>query len=225
VTTARLASAFLLAALLVAGCAIVTSPSGSTDAGPSAAIASEAAPSPSVASDAPSAVASTDDVAVGSCQELATPTTAQTEGPYFTAGSPEKANFVEDGMPGTKLTLTGLVVDTGCRPLANAKVDLWQADASGVYDNSGYRLRGHVFTKADGRFTIHTVVPGEYPGRTPHIHMKVTPQGGGTLTTQLYLPTSGSTNEADGIFRQGLLVDLTDGADGLTAAYTFVLAA
>lgn len=55
-------------------------------------------------------------------------------------------------MAGTVLVVSGFVVGTDCTPLANAKVDVWQADASGEYDNrGGHRLRGYVMTDASGR--------------------------------------------------------------------------
>ena len=73
--------------------------------------------------------------------------------PYFTAGSPETSTLVQDGMAGTRLMLSGFVVTTACVPIPGAVVDIWQADASGTYDNSGYKLRGHVHTDASGRFT------------------------------------------------------------------------
>jgi protocatechuate 3,4-dioxygenase beta subunit len=39
-----------------------------------------------------------------------------------------------------------VVLTRACRPVAGALGDLWHADAAGVYDNKGFRLRGHVFT-------------------------------------------------------------------------------
>ena len=158
-----------------------------------------------------------------SCAAPATPTIAETEGPYFKAGSPEKASLVETGMGGTRVTLTGLVVTTACAPIAGATIDIWQADASGVYDNAGYRLRGHVLTDAAGRFVVETIEPGEYPGRTEHIHVKLTPPGGSTLTTQVYFPGV-PANDADGIYSPSLLLAVTPAAAGLAAAFTFVLA-
>src|SRR5439155_1396739 len=83
------------------------------------------------------------------------------------------------------LALSGRVLSRDCRPIAGARLDFWQAEASGSYDNAGYRLRGNQTSESDGRYALDTVVPGEYPGRTEHIHVKVQPAGGGTLTTQL----------------------------------------
>src|SRR5438309_2144885 len=52
-----------------------------------------------------------------------TPTPAETEGPYFKAGSPDQSNLDGAGQAGTVLHLTGYVTDTSCRPVAGALVD------------------------------------------------------------------------------------------------------
>ena len=133
------------------------------------------------------------------------PTPAQTEGPYFTPNSPLRRSIVPAGAVGVRLTLTGRVLTTAGKPVARALIDFWQADAGGVYDNSGYRFRGHQLTDAKGRYALTTVVPGLYPGRTKHIHVKVQPRGGSILTTQLYFPGV-ARNRSDSIFRSALLV-------------------
>jgi len=201
------------------------SPSAAISAAPSASDASSAASDASSAgSDSSSSGSDSSSSAVAACSAPASPTPSQTEGPYFTAGSPEKSSLVEPGMDGTPLTLTGFVVTTECTPIVGAKVDVWQADAGGTYDNAGYRLRGYVVTDATGRYTIETIVPGEYPGRTEHIHVKVTPSGGATLTTQLYFPGV-SANDADGIYSPDMLLDVMPQGDGFVGTFTFVLAA
>ena len=133
------------------------------------------------------------------------PTPAQTEGPYFTPDSPLRRSIVPAGAAGTRLTLTGRVLTTGGRPALRALVDFWQADAGGAYDNSGFRFRGHQFTDANGRYALTTVVPGLYPGRTRHIHVKVQRRGGAVLTTQLYFPGV-TANRNDSIFQSALLL-------------------
>jgi protocatechuate 3,4-dioxygenase beta subunit len=133
------------------------------------------------------------------------PTPAQTEGPYFTPNSPLRRSIVPAGAAGVRLTLTGRVLTTSGKPVPRALIDFWQADAGGVYDNSGYRFRGHQLTDAKGRYALTTVVPGLYPGRTKHIHVKVQPRGGSILTTQLYFPGV-ARNRSDRIFRSALLV-------------------
>jgi protocatechuate 3,4-dioxygenase beta subunit len=151
-------------------------------------------------------------------------TPAQTEGPYYTANPPETNSLFQPGMAGTKILLTGYVLDEQCRPIPGARVDFWQADAAGQYDNQGYTLRGYQITDAEGRYAMETVIPGEYPGRTPHIHVKVTPPGGQTLTSQLYLPGA-VANTTDRIFSPELVVDLTEDTDGFIGTFSFVVRA
>lgn len=147
---------------------------------------------------------------------------AQTEGPYYTPHPPRRTSFVGKGTAGTRLLLSGRVLDRKCHPVAGARVDFWQADGRGIYDNEGYRFRGWQRTNAQGRYRLLTVVPGQYPGRTEHIHVKVTPPGGSTLTTQLYFPNS-DTNEGDGIFSSALVVHLTTSTTPWRAGFTFVV--
>ena len=157
------------------------------------------------------------------CDDGDGPTPEQTEGPYFTPDSPEKTNLAADVDAGTKLVLTGSVLSTDCRPLERALLDFWQADDGGNYDNEGYRLRGHQFTNSRGSYELTTVVPGIYPGRTRHIHVKVQAPGGPVLTTQLYFPGE-TKNESDGIFRDECLIDVRDSSDGKVGVFTFVVA-
>ncbi len=156
------------------------------------------------------------------CGDDDEPTLEQTEGPFFTPDSPERASLLEPGMAGERLVVSGFVLTTGCRPVAGALLDFWQADDAGEYDNEGYRLRGHQFAGEDGAFRLETIVPGLYPGRTRHIHVKAQAPGQPVLTTQLCFPDE-PANEADGIFSQALLMDVQDAAQGKTATFTFAL--
>src|SRR5438046_3268496 len=183
-----------------------------------AACGGQASPRP-VATSSPATASATSE-ASGQCSGQPTP--AQTEGPYFKPGSPMRTSLVEPGMAGTRLALSGRVLSRDCRPIAGARLDFWQADASGSYDTAGYRLRGNQTSESDGRYALDTVVPGEYPGRTEHIHVKVQPAGGGTLTTQLYFPGV-SRNQQDSIFDPRLLLTVKTSPSGLTAIYDFVL--
>ena len=126
------------------------------------------------------------------CNGVLTP--RDQEGPYYTPGSPERANLFEEGMAGVPILVFGHVFDPECNPVAGAKVDFWQADAAGVYDNAGYTLRGHVIADEDGAYAMTTIEPGVYPGRPPHIHAKIfAPDGRELLTTQLYITASQET--------------------------------
>jgi protocatechuate 3,4-dioxygenase beta subunit len=151
------------------------------------------------------------------------PTPPQTEGPFFTPRSPRRRRIAPPGASGTRLTLTGRVLTTGGRPIPRALLDFWQADGRGVYDNSGYRFRGHQLADSRGRFVLQTVVPGLYTGRTRHIHVKAQAPRGRVLTTQLYFPGE-ARNREDGLFDAELLVRrLRRVRGGRVARFDFVL--
>jgi protocatechuate 3,4-dioxygenase beta subunit len=156
------------------------------------------------------------------CHASGEATLAQTEGPYFKPSSPERIELFEEGMAGQPIELTGLVLTRDCKPVQGVLLDFWQADGKGDYDNAGFRLRGHQFTDADGRYRLRTVVPGLYPGRTRHIHVKVQPRGGRVLTTQLYFPGE-QQNRSDGLFRKSLLVRTAKNAGWLAGRFDFVV--
>ncbi|MDQ6910632.1 MAG: hypothetical protein M3Z84_07620 [Actinomycetota bacterium] len=152
---------------------------------------------------------------------MATPSV--TEGPYFKAGSPAATTLTGPAVAGTSLLVTGHVLNPNCAPMVGALLDFWQADGNGQYDNSGYRLRGHQFTDSQGGYRLETVIPGEYPGRTQHIHVKVQAPGGPVLTTQLFFPGS-PRNAQDSIFNGALLMQVSSSAS-TTATYDFILPA
>jgi protocatechuate 3,4-dioxygenase beta subunit len=134
----------------------------------------------------------TTDAAAVSC--ILTP--EQTEGPYYISGEKLRRN-ITDGHPGTPMQLRTFVVDaTTCRPIKNAAVDVWHADAAGVYSGFGSGassrtfMRGIQRTNAQGLAQFRTVYPGWYQGRTVHIHVKVHVGGNVVHTGQLYFPDS-----------------------------------
>jgi protocatechuate 3,4-dioxygenase beta subunit len=146
------------------------------------------------------------------CGSLTQP---QTEGPYYSPNTPERNILFEEGMEGTKLILAGYVLDQDCNPVPNAWLDFWQADARGEYDNAGYRLRGHQYTDEQGRYYLETVLPGLYQSRPiEHIHVKVRPEGGEEITSQLYFPNQPV---------EGLTVQLEDRGDYTVGYFNFVV--
>jgi protocatechuate 3,4-dioxygenase beta subunit len=184
------------------------------------AVESSAAPEAGAAVEAPPPAAPTVPVPVS----LAL-TPAQTEGPYFKSGSPQRDSLLEPEMAGTRLIITGRVLTPDGTPVASAKLDFWQADDRGAYDNAGYRLRGHLFTDGSGMYRLETIVPGLYPGRTRHIHVKVQAPGGPVLTTQLYLPDEPG-NTRDGIYNPALLMTVQERTpDRILAWFDFIVAA
>lgn len=148
---------------------------------------------------------------------------AQTSGPYYTPHAPVRRNVRQPGTIGTPLVLTGAILDSGCRPIPRARVEFWQADGNGVYDNTGFTLRGTQYADRNGRYRLVTVIPGQYPGRTEHIHVKITPPGQPAFITQLYFPGS-TSNDEDGIFSPQMVISVsTDTPRLMRAAFTFVL--
>ncbi|MFE9608449.1 carbohydrate-binding protein [Streptomyces sp. NPDC006012] len=156
------------------------------------------------------------------CDDGDDPTPEQIEGPYFKPNSPQRSSLLEPGMPGTPLTVTGYVFGRACLPISGVLLDFWQADTNGAYDNTGFRLRGHQFTNAQGAFTLTTIVPGLYPGRTRHLHVKLQAPGRPVLTTQLYFPNE-PRNATDSIFDPRLLMTVRDAGGGREASFDFVL--
>ncbi|MGI5242443.1 carbohydrate-binding protein [Dactylosporangium sp. CA-139066] len=145
----------------------------------------------------------------------------QIEGPYFKPNSPERTS-IATGLPGTRLTLSGFVFGIACQPIAGALLDFWQADDSGAYDNTGFRLRGHQYTDARGAYALSTIVPGLYPGRTRHIHVKVQAPNRPVLTTQLYFPGE-PRNSTDTLYDPALLMTVRNGNNGREASFDVVL--
>ncbi len=144
-------------------------------------------------------------------------TPSQTEGPFYPAALP--ADMDNDLVQvrgqqaralGTVLHLEGRVLDVDGRPVDGALIEIWQCDSRGIYDHPRQRGRerrdsafqgyGRMMVGGDGRYGFRTLKPVAYPGRTPHIHLKVATSAGLRLTSQLYV-AGDPGNERDGIFR------------------------
>ena len=157
------------------------------------------------------------------CRDGDEPTPRQGAGPFYTPDTPQRASLLEPDLPGTRLVLVGNVLQTTCQPLAGVLLDFWQADDAGRYDNQGYTLRGHQFSDANGQYRLETIVPGLYPGRTRHIHVRVQAPHTRAITTQLYFPDV-SQNGRDFIYDPLLLVQTLDPSpQGMKAQFDFVL--
>jgi protocatechuate 3,4-dioxygenase beta subunit len=126
--------------------------------------------------------------AAKTCMRL---TPEQEEGPFYVDLGKVRANIVE-GQAGVPLDLRVRVIDhERCAPVANAAVDLWQCNASGVYSDEQSEgtvgqtyLRGIQFTDSEGYADLQTIYPGHYAGRATHIHIKV--HIGGKRTKKSY---------------------------------------
>ena len=138
--------------------------------------------------------------------------------------------------------LYGKVVDVNGRPMAGLRVEIWQCDANGRYrhprdrqniaEDPNFQGFGHTFTDDEGRYRFRTIRPVPYPGRTPHIHAAVFPEGSRPFVTQIYVAGE-ALNLRDGLFmrvpealRPLLLaefVPIEDPVASLAAEFDFVL--
>jgi protocatechuate 3,4-dioxygenase beta subunit len=144
------------------------------------------------------------------------PTPAQTAGPFYPLALPPDADndlihiAGQNGMAkGTVTYLSGRVLDSDGRPIAAARVEIWQCDAGGRYhhvrdDRAGLPLDdnfqgyGQTTTDAAGGYRFVTIRPVAYSGRTPHIHFSITGAGFPRLITQMYIAGE-PQNERDGV--------------------------
>jgi protocatechuate 3,4-dioxygenase beta subunit len=149
-------------------------------------------------------------------------TPKETIGPAFKPNSPLKNDFREPGVTGVPVDLSGFVLDRKGKPIRGAILDFWHADADGHYDFTGFRCRGHQLTETNGRYALQTIMPGLYPGRTRHYHVRLQAAPGPILTTQLYFPGE-RRNATDFLFRRDLLLRIRDTKDGRSANFNFVL--
>lgn len=149
-------------------------------------------------------------------------TGADIEGPFYRPGAPARSDLREH-RAGVPLLLEGRVM-SGCRPLAGAEIDLWQADHSGAYDLAGFGLRARLRTDADGRYRIATLMPGHYLNgaryRPAHLHVKVRVQGVVRLTTQLYFEGD-PYNADDAWFHPSRALHLVRRGDEALARFDF----
>jgi protocatechuate 3,4-dioxygenase beta subunit len=142
----------------------------------------------------------------GSGASAATKTPAATEGPFYPRPSMRMADVDNDLVKvsgrveeagGKVILLKGRVLDANGQPRAGVRVEIWQCDMNGKYlhpgdrsdvaYDSGFQGFGHDITGADGSYSFRTIEPTVYPGRTPHIHVKVLDGSSELLTTQFYL--------------------------------------
>lgn len=140
----------------------------------------------------------------------AIPTPRQSEGPFYPPANlvgGSDADLLKSGFKGSEMTVFGKLVLPDGSPVAGRRLDLWQADADGNYHHRraggnpdpAFDGFGQVVTGPDGSYRFRTVMPGEYPGRTRHLHFKVWSGVVDTLTTQMYFPDEPG-NARDGLF-------------------------
>ena len=123
----------------------------------------------------------------------ATPACAPTRpdglGPFYEPNAPERDKT------GQGLVISGTVRSArGCHALEGARIEWWSANSRGDYDAAH---RATQQADADGRYHYTTDFPGRYPGRPPHVHVRVTAPGHRTLVTQVYPRQAQTALDAD----------------------------
>jgi protocatechuate 3,4-dioxygenase beta subunit len=149
-------------------------------------------------------------------------TPQETAGPFFLPNSPLKADFRESGLTGIPCRVSGFVLDRRGKPISGALLDFWHADGDGQYDLQAFRCRGHQFSDASGHYELETVVPGLYPGRTRHYHVRLQAAHSPSICTQLYFPGE-ARNASDSLFRPDLLLKIQETNTLHLGTFNFVL--
>ncbi len=186
--------------------------------------------------------------------EELTKTPKQTEGPFYPNKLPLDTDndllIINDSINpsiGTITHLTGKVLDAKGNPVRNALVEIWQCDANGVYlhtrdsepkkdkQDKHFQGFGRFLTGSTGEYYFRTIKPVEYPGRAPHIHVKIKHGKKELLVTQCYAKDEDTRNKKDGIYmgikdlkaRESVTLDFAKVKDSkigeLQANFTIVL--
>jgi protocatechuate 3,4-dioxygenase alpha subunit len=144
-------------------------------------------------------------------------TPSQTVGPFLHIGLKplENIDLAKDATSGERITVTGTVYDGDGKPIPDAMLDIWQANAAGKYNHPedkqdkkfdpGFKGFGRCCTDADGKFRFLTIKPGQVPGpgntlQAPHIVVAVFMRGMlKHAYTRIYFGDEKTANDADPI--------------------------
>jgi protocatechuate 3,4-dioxygenase beta subunit len=150
---------------------------------------------------------------------LLQPTPGAAEGPFYPTELMRYPDIDNDlvkikgkveSAGGEVIELTGRVLDSSGKALPGARVEIWQCDVTGRYLHHGDSIQnnrdlsfqgfGMDLSDENGIYRFRTIKPVSYPGRTPHIHVKVRVNEVDRLTTQFYLANH-KQNHRDWLFR------------------------
>jgi protocatechuate 3,4-dioxygenase, beta subunit len=178
------------------------------------------------------------------------PTPAQTSGPFYPLTLPldsdndlVRVTGQAASASGTVTHVGGHVLDLNGRPVPGARVEIWQCDANGRYhdprddnpapEDAGFQGYGQTVTTADGGYRFRAIKPVPYPGRTAHIHFKISGPGLDGLVTQMYVAgeprnaSDGVLNGVDVTARERVIVPFLPApeieSNALKAAFDIVL--
>jgi len=148
------------------------------------------------------------------------PTAAQTKGPFYPIPEIEKQKYFDADLTrldakspvadGEQIAVRGVVLDMDEKPLDQVIVEVWQACETGRYNHPqdrndrpmdpNFQYWARMVTGPDGTFSIRTILPGKYPGRTPHLHYRIAAPNRSELVTQMYFEANQELNRKDGIY-------------------------
>jgi protocatechuate 3,4-dioxygenase, beta subunit len=172
-------------------------------------------------------------------------TPSQSEGPFYPDQQLQDADadLLKNGnvsyTSGQSAWVGGVVSDLQGKPVSGAFVEIWQCDAQGTYRHSrssgnapmAFQGFGKVQVGADGRYRFRTIKPVAYPGRPPHIHMKIKLGNRELLTTQMYVAGEAANTRdfllrgLDPSLREQLLTRFEQSADGWRTEFGITVAA
>lgn len=130
---------------------------------------------------------------------LSAKTASDAEGPFYPVEPIplDSSLIISEDYNGDELEFNGSVFSVSAQPLAGSRIEIWQCDGNSVYNHpassdsasrdSAFRGYGALHCDHDGLFRFRTIVPVAYPGRPPHIHVKLWNGQEELLTTQVYL--------------------------------------
>jgi catechol 1,2-dioxygenase len=175
-------------------------------------------------------------------------TQAEVVGPFYRFGAPFQAQLAGPDEPGQRLIIKGTVYGPDCStPLPNTLLDIWQANAAGIYDTETpdnfteeveFKLRGMLYTDEEGRYEIETIMPGRYPippglpgleeyaglTRPAHIHVKAMNSMHVPVTSQFYFAGDPYIAEDPWASKKpSLAIDLEDDGEVQRGTFDFVL--
>lgn len=147
-------------------------------------------------------------------------TPAQTKGPFYPIPEIEKQAYFDFDLTrkgpdspqanGRLIAIKGSVIGHDENPLGHSIVEVWQACETGRYNHPSdtndrpldpnFQYWGRVHTGESGEFRFKTILPGKYPGRTPHIHFRILSPGRKELITQLYFGEYEELNRKDSLY-------------------------
>lgn len=123
-------------------------------------------------------------------QQAERPTPHVEMGPFYKKRAPKTSRMRSAGDPGVPLSVTGKVYGSRGSVVADAVIEIWQANDAGLYDLDGYRYRATLSPTPTGDYGFESIIPGHYPARVArHVHYLVTAPGYKPLSTQLYFAT------------------------------------